>query len=397
MAVRVGITGMGLLTPTGTSPQACFEALARGVTGFRFDEDLGVPLGPVQFNGEEGQIRGYARRLDRTALMAIAAGKSALAGRNGADTRGLGVIVGTSRGAALSFEKYHLDYLSRHQSSPSMSPVTTGVTLSSAVAAANGCWGPVFSLSAACMGGMTAIGTAFGLIHAGQAPGFIAGGSEACLSGFTVGSLDRLHLLSHNRHRYPLQAGEPGRDGTVLSEGAVLFVLEATSALPGPNIVPLAEIVAFAQASETETLTGISENAEALQRCLASVLRRQPWPDLVIGHFAGTPNGDQAEVNAYRKLLPPEIPITALKWSTGHMLAASPSFSVAMAVECMRQGLIPGLPYATAHNIIPGVRPAPPVVKKIRTVLVTALGFGGGAAALLLRSAKENGRLEEDS
>lgn len=384
---RVFITGAGLLAPTGATLDSCFEALLDGVTGLKFDSDFGLAVGRLHSDAEQLVVavreRRDARRLDRTAVMAIAAAEEAAkeAGCSGAAP--MGVIVGTSRGAARSLEEYHARFLSECRSSASMSPVTTGATLSSAVAAALKCRGPVFTVSSACQSGLTALGTAMALIRSGQAEQFIAGGAESCLTAFTLGSLDKLGLLSHSRAQYPLQPGEPDRDGTVLAEGAALFVLESQAALQERGGTPLAEIIAFAQSSEASTLTGISAEAEALQGCLRNILN-QGMPDLAIGHLPGTHAGDDAEMLAYRKTLQGSVPVAGLKWSTGHMLGASPGFSVAMALECMRRSLVPRIPCATAGNLIPGAA-GPHVSRPVNSVLVAGTGFGGNAAAMLLR------------
>jgi 3-oxoacyl-[acyl-carrier-protein] synthase II len=388
MLPRVFITAAGVLAPIGTGADHCFEALCQGRTALRFDELLGLPSGrlPADAEAQLTAIAGRhtARRLDRTALLAIAAAEQAVGKRNGLDPDRTGVIVGTSRGATISLEKFHTDYLRRGQPSPSMSPVTTGVTLSAAAAEAICCRGPVFSVTAACMGGLTAIGTAFGLIRAGQAAAFLAGGAEASLTGFTAGSLNRLGLLSDSRGAFPLQPGEPARPGTVLSEGAALCLLEAEASVRNRGSVPMAEVVGFAQRTEHAGMTGISERADALRQCLAAILDGRSGPDLVIGHFAGTRQGDSAEAEACRLAVPPSTPVVALKWSTGHMLAASPSFSVTVALKCLKRGIVPGAPYATGENIIPGLSAAT-VSRDLRSVIVTALGFGGGAAAVMLQ------------
>ena len=384
---RVFITGAGLLAPTGASPGCCFQALLEGTTGLGFDNDFGLAVGRLHPDAERLVVavreRRAARRLDRTAIMAIAAAEQAAKQAGCPATTAMGVIVGTSRGAARSLEEYHARFLSERRSSAGMSPVTTGVTLSSAVAAALKCEGPVFTVSSACQSGLTALGTAMALIQSGQAEQFIAGGAESCLTAFTLGSLNKLGLLSHSRAQYPLQPGEPDRDGTVLAEGAALFVLESQAALQERGATPLAEIVAFAQSSEASTLTGISAEAEALQGCLRNILSHG-MPDLVIGHLPGTVAGDDAEMRAYRRTLCGSVLIAGLKWSTGHMLGASPGFSVAMALECMQRGLVPRMPCATAGNLIPGAA-GPHVSRPVDSVLVAGTGFGGNAAAMLLR------------
>lgn len=398
------ISGGGLLSPTGGAAEA-FDALLKGRSGLHWSDALGAPAGPLS----AGDARRVAdlrdmlpqgARLDATSVMGAVCAQDAAgaAGWTAESLAACGVVIGSSRGPAASIEKFHDQFLSRGKSSPSMSPVTTGVTLAATAGGLLGCRGPSMMLSAACQTALSAIGVAWSLLRTGQAERMIAGGVEACMTPYTAGSLRKLGILSSSRAQYPLRSGEPDRDGTVLSEGAALFALETESAFtsrcnsagalevavpqaPGPK--PQAHLADVAMASESTSLTGVTETGEGLQQCLRAILSRNDRPDLIVGHLPGTVNGDAAECAAYRACLP-EVPVTALKWSTGHMLGASPGFALAMALEMMRRGVVPGLPFATEDNIVPNVVREPREMP-VQSVLICALGFGGNAAAVLVR------------
>ena len=385
----VYITNAGVIGPTGSGVAAAFDALLAGCCGLHFDTDLGAPTGPLARDAA-AQLETLShevdalRRLDRTALLAVAAAREATRSIDLAALSSAGVVIGSSRGAQQSMEIYYRQFLETGKSSPSMSPVTTPVTLPAAVAAERGCGGPVLSVSAACQTGATAIGTALSLIQTGQMPAALAGGAEACLTAFTIGSLLKLKLLSERRDDYPLRSGEPDRDGMVLSEGATVCLLAGAPWLDEQCIIPRAQVLGFTQAHERGTLTGISSDADALRRCLRTLLEAHGQPDLIIGHLPGTVQGDAAEAQAYAELLR-GVPVTGFKWSVGHMLGASAAFAVAMALEIFRAGRAPGLPFATERNILGDIIRETKTMKA-RTILVTALGFGGNASAILLKN-----------
>lgn len=391
------ITGSGLLSPTGGAAES-FDALVQGRSGLQWSEALGAPAGALSVDdarrvAELRETLPHGARLDATSVMGAVCARDAawVAGLTAGDLSACGVVLGSSRGPATSIEKFHEQFLSRGKSSPSMSPVTTGVTLAATAGALLGCLGPSMMLSAACQTTLSALGVAWSLLRTGQAERMFAGGVEACLTPYTTGSLRKLGILSASRARYPLRSGEPDRDGTVLSEGAAVFTLETESAFTSrcnsSNVlevaVPQAHLADVAMASESTSITGVTETGDGLQQCLRAILSRNDRPDLIVGHLPGTVNGDAAESAAYRACLP-GVPVTGLKWATGHMLGASPGFALAMALEMMRRGVVPGLPFATENNIIPDVvretRDMP-----VQSVLISAMGFGGNAAAVLIR------------
>lgn len=125
------------------------------------------------------------RHLDESVLYAILAGRDAVKDLS-LSNNNAGINIGSSRGATGLFEKYHEEYLRTGRASTYSSPSTTLGNISSWVAQDLQINGPEFSHSVTCSTGMHSILNAIAWIQSGMANNFMAGGSEAPLTGFTL-------------------------------------------------------------------------------------------------------------------------------------------------------------------------------------------------------------------
>jgi 3-oxoacyl-[acyl-carrier-protein] synthase-1 len=82
-------------------------------------------------------------------------------------------------------------------------------------------------------------------------------------------------------------------------------------------------------------------------------------------------------------------PVTAFKWATGHLLAASGILDVVVGLEALRRRIVPGVAtFATAGAGCEGIAVSGATqASRSDVVLVVCRGFGGTNAALLLRAA----------
>ena len=90
--------------------------------------------------------------------------------------------------------------------------------------------GPVQTAVTACASGSDAIGQALDMIRAGRADVVVAGGTEAAISAFAVGSFCMLKALSTSYNDDPAKASRPfdaARDGFVIGEGAGVMIVES--------------------------------------------------------------------------------------------------------------------------------------------------------------------------
>ena len=81
-------------------------------------------------------------------------------------------------------------------------------------------------------------------------------------------------------------------------------------------------------------------------------------------------------------------PVTAFKWSFGHLLAASGMIEAALAIEALRARTVPGI--ASLQQVDPQCAGLPVAAShqepRSDVALLLARGFGGTNAALLLRA-----------
>jgi len=110
----------------------------------------------------------------------------------------------------------------------------------------------------------------------------------------------------------------------------------------------------------------------------------------VNAHATGTVVGDLAEARALTALLADrQVPVTALKGTTGHLVAASGAVEAVVTALTVARGTVP--PVAGLRNLDPAVTldvvngeprsvgPAP--------ALSTSFGFGGANACLVMEPA----------
>ena len=92
-------------------------------------------------------------------------------------------------------------------------------------------------------------------------------------------------------------------------------------------------------------------------------------------HAPGTIQGDLSEFKAIDKIFGNNKPmLTTNKWKTGHTFGASGMLSIELAILMMQHQQFIPVPFAEPQKIR----------KKINTVLINAVGFGGNAVSILL-------------
>lgn len=384
---EVFIVGRGCLTAAGADFNANWRGLIRGVPALKTDPIFGMAgrlhEGAESFLQKSIKQSKRLRRADRAVQLGVLAAREAWAESQLEPGRLCATIIGSSRGATQTIEQEHGRFLERGCTSVQTSPATTAGSLASVVAQELGVNGPVMSVSSACATGLVAIGTAFGLLKAGLAVQALAGGSEASLTAFTRAQLHAVSVLDPSPSMlFPLRPMHPERNGMVAGEGAACVAIATHEALREQRqVIPLARIAGYGAASESTSATGISPTGEvliqAVRRAIAYAQIDLSDIDLIVGHGAGTRQGDDAEIRAYDTLFGHKHrpPLTLHKWLTGHMLGASAAHSAALATAHLMTGQVPALPYWDEVD---------DRVFEPRYALITALGFGGIAAALIL-------------
>lgn len=390
MNTPVSITGLGSVSPLGSSLEEAWKAYMQP-GHLLVPQDFGGGqsnwVGPlpakvqnqVQVLGGEEPL--YSK-LDNSVKYALLAARKAMemAGWERGGT--FGINIGSSRGATGLFERYHKEFLRESRTSALASPTTTLGNISSWVAHDLQARGPEISHSITCSTALHALLNGIAWLGSGMANSFIAGGSEAPLTPFTIAQMQALKIYAAQPARadqpYPCRALDLRKtaNSMVLGEGASLACLEAGVC---ESAIALVEGVGYA----TEILehsVSLSAEAECFQRSITMALGKlaPEKVDVLVMHAPGTVKGDMAEYKAIEKVFGSRQPaLTTNKWKIGHTFGASGMLSVEMAILMLRHGEYVGVPYLENKH----------VPETISRVMVNAVGFGGNAVSILLKAA----------
>ena len=405
------VTGLGAVTPLGSSAEESWSRLREGRSGIRpithFDvSELRTRVAGQVRDFEPGDVLDpkLAQRVDRGAQLGVAAARQAVqdAGlTNGhAAPERLAVVMGTTFGGLLQLEQGCQRVAERGATrlSPYFIPGGIGNMAAGLAAMALGAKGPNITVNQACASGAAAIGLGLRLLCAGEADAVVAGGCEAALARVVYCGYHALKATSA-RNDEPERASRPfdrERDGFVPAEGAAALVLEPRDAAERRGATILAELAGYATTCDAYHPTRPDPSAESCIRCIRLALvdaRLAPEDiDHVNAHGTSTRLNDEVEARAIRQVFGPaarRVPVTANKSMTGHALGAAGAIEAVFSVLTLRDGAIP--PTANYEYPDPACEPLW-VARELRTadvraVLSNSFAFGGINTALVFRRA----------
>jgi len=420
---RILITGSGAVCGAGNSPAAIFAAAREGrsaIAPIRQWDTTGWPVRVAaeiaDFNPramvEDRKLHKFIRRTD---MVGIYAGSQAIDGAGFAAHRAIlaadaaaaysdrsGLYVGSGGGA----------YNTQYEYFPLMTEaqgdlVRFGESLASVV---NPMWllrtlpnnvlchvGIKYHLKGAnaCItnhscGGTLAVIEAAEALRNGEADRATAVGHDTLIEPQMVLYYNRCGLLATDAIR-PFDAG---RGGSLFGEGAGALVLETERSAAERNAPVLGEVLGGGHTSEATGLLAIRDDGDGLARAIGDALhdaRRGPADiGMVVAHGNGTRQSDASEALALRQVFGNDIPpVTAFKWSIGHLIAAAGIVEAVMALEALRERIVPGI--ATLNELDPACAGLPvsaqPQVPRSDIALILCRGFAGTDAALIVRAA----------
>ncbi len=318
------------------------------------------------------------RRLDKSVILALYTSRKVIEDSGWSSMNGVGVNIGSSRGATELFEKYHQYFIDKPENrmSPLVSPTTTLGNIASWVAYDLGLDGATLSHSITCSTALHSILNACAWINGGMADRFLAGGSEAPLTDFTVAQMRTLGIYSKKNTPWYCAPLEKGKDinTMVLGEGASMFTLEVDQ---GQNSIARIKGLGFAT-EIIEHNASLSAEAECMQKSMRMALENSGLDnvDVVVMHAPGTCQGDESELKAVESVLGNDVHLISTKHQTGHTLGASGGLSLALAIEMLNRGEVVNFPYETsvAKDML-----------KPKTAMINAVGFGGNSVSIVIQ------------
>ncbi|MEU3465615.1 beta-ketoacyl synthase N-terminal-like domain-containing protein [Streptomyces sp. NPDC006733] len=380
----VVMTGLGAVSSLGNSAAELWEGLLRADgEPSPAPEECGLAERPPVY-----QVRGAAqehteragRRYGRASGMACHAVGEALAdaGLDRARLADAGLTVGTTLG----------DIDLAESGTGGGATRASSFQVASAVAGRFGLGGPNQSLSTACSAGVYAVSWAAELIDSGQADVVVACGTDG-YSRVALASLDRFGLLDTTVCR-PFDAD---RQGMVTGDGAAAVVLESAEHAARRGAVPYAVLEGYGWSCDGYHPTAPEPGGEQLGRAVAGALGRASGPPgALVLHRAGIAVNDTVESDVVAAALGERVdrtPAFGIKAVIGHTAGAAGVFGCVAAALMLRHKVVP--PNAHVAELDPQcpleVPLAGPVPLIEPRVLVSATGFGGNNAALVLGAA----------
>lgn len=353
MSKRVVVTGMGVLSALGNSPQEIFEGLKKCENRVKYMKEwdkfqglhtrLAAPI--ENFEKPEHYGRKEIRSMGRVAILSTYATELALkdAGLFGKDelrSGRTGVAYGSSSGsvdAILDFYSMMANNVVADVTSSTyikMMPHTTAVNISVHFKIT----GRLVPTGTACTSGSLAIGNAYELIKAGVQDIMIAGGAEE-LSPTQSVVFDTLFATS-TKNDTPKQTPRPydkERDGLVIGEGSGTLILEEYEHAKARGAKIYAEVVGFATNTDGTHITQPNKNtmAIAIAEAVKSAGISKDEIGYINGHGTSTQQGDIAETQATREVFGRKVPISSMKSYIGHSLGACGSIEAIATIEML--------------------------------------------------------------
>jgi 3-oxoacyl-(acyl-carrier-protein) synthase len=315
------------------------------------------------------------RHLDDSVLYGILASRKAVEKAGWTENDVFGINIGSSRGASSLFEKYHKEFIETGKTSTQSSPSTTLGNISSWIAQDLKSNGPEISHSITCSTALHGVLNGIVWINSGMSDKFLAGGSEAPLTPFTLAQMKAMKIYAKTPSKFPCRSFDLDKteNTMVLGEGAAVVCLEK-----GQKENALGYITGIGYATETITHgSSISDEAESMQKAMKMALKNTSpnQVDAIVMHAPGTIKGDLSEFRAIEKVFGNRLPLlTTNKWKIGHTFGASGALSIELAVLMLRNQQFIGIPFSQIEK----------PYKKLQKILINAVGFGGNAVSILI-------------
>lgn len=405
---RVGITGLGIISPVGNTPSEFFGNLLAGRSGIKrltgdFCNRLSVRIAaPASFDPSTYFSNPRIRTLDRVSQFALVATAQALNDSGieltEEDKLRTGVYLGTGMGGAATTEDGYITVY--REGSDRVKPFTVVMAMNNAAASWIGVdyalRGPNLTFSTACSSSAVAVGEAGRQIARGDADVMIAGGAEAPLTFGTIKAWEALKTLAVEDHENPGASCKPfakDRTGFVLGEGAAILVLEEMERAVRRGARVYGELIGYGLSTDVAHITrpSVEGQARAMHLALEGAGMAPDRIGYINAHGTATLQNDAVETAAIKAVfgdLAYHIPVSSTKSMHGHLLGAAGAVEFVAALLSMQHGAIPPTinlrirdPRCDLDYVPEKGRTGVP----IGAVMSSSFAFGGTNAVLIAR------------
>ena len=356
---RVVVTGIGVVSPIGTTVDDFWAGIKRGdcgvspLGGFPL-EDLKIKIAAqIHDFDPKPRLKHFSRdkiilHADRYSWFAGAAADEAVK-MSGievpmADPYRTACIIGSGAGGLVTYEKAYRDLFIENKRATH--PLTLlriiGSSASAHVGIEFGVKGPTFATCSACSTATHAIGLACDYIRNNVVDVAIAGASESVINYGTMKAWQALHVLSPEGV-FPFAKK---RNGTVLGEGAGILLLEEYEHAKRRGATILAELCGYGMTSDSKDMVNpdVEGPREAMKLALNDAGLAPTDIDYLNAHGTATTSNDKNETNAIKEVFgkyAEKLPISSTKSMHGHPLGAGGGIEAVACIKAMEENVAP--------------------------------------------------------
>ena len=399
MSRRVVVTGLGLVSPLGNTPEKLWQALSSGQSGIGPLQSIPADRLPTKFGGEAREFTGsiedfgplekmMARNIKKSLKMMCREIQMGVAVAQLALTHSrlplvdvnrdlIGVLYGSDYMMTLPQdfadgirsclnEQGEFDFTQWGDKFKSaVDPLWLLKYLpnlpAAHIAIFNDLHGPNNSLTMREASSNMAVSEAYQTISRGHADVMIAGAT-----GTRIHPARTLHIVTQEEIAEdgdnPATLGRPfdlNRTGQVIGEGAGAIMLEELEYAKARGATILAEVIGFGSTSVTDK-NGVGQLDQAVRNVLTQSLRTSGLSPQQVGHIhahgLGTHKSDAAEAQGIRDIFAsrPDVPVIAAKSYFGNLGAGSGLVELIASILSLQHGrLFRTLNYETADPQCP--------------------------------------------
>lgn len=406
---RVVVTGLGIVSPVGSTLEKAWQNICAGNTGIRSITEFDLSDSSVRFAGtvldfnpDDYISPKEQKKMDRFIHYGIGAAMDAVQDSGieitEENAERVGVAIGSGIGGIGTIEKNHNAMLKGgpRKISPFFVPGSIINMVAGDLSIMLGAKGPNIAIVTACTSGTHNIGESARFIAYGDADIMIAGGAEYGSTPLGIGGFAAARALS-TRNDEPEKASRPwdkDRDGFVLGDGAGMLVLEEYEQAKARGAKIYCEVTGFGMSSDAYHMTQPVKDGEGAARCMQNALKdaglNSEDVDYINAHGTSTPAGDVAETMAVKRALgeyAKKVMVSSTKSMTGHLLGAAGGIEAVFSALAIRDQIVP--PTINLDNPSPDCDldyvPHTARETKVETVVSNSFGFGGTNGTLVFQ------------
>jgi len=401
---RVVITGMGIISPIGNTPEKALDSLLKGTSGVDYIpewDDLKLLRPRVGAAVEDFELEQLPRKVRRT--MGRVGGLAAESTRLAVEDAGIdpawlssgevGVSFGSTMGSLerLAYYYGHLGSkgeLGEYRATSFLQVMSH--TCAANIAQIHSVRGRMIAPCSACTSGSQSIGFAAEAIRYGKLNGAIAGGADE-LHFISAATFDVMHGASYNFNDSPKLTPRPfdaERDGLVVGEGSGTLILEEMEHAEARGARIYGEILGYGTNCDGTHMTAPSSDGMkgAMELALSDAGIKSGDIDYINAHATATIRGDIAEATAVRALFKDSVPVSSTKSLTGHTLGACGAIETIFCLMLAREGrVVPTYNLKETDPECGGIYHPDGVEKKdIRVFMNNNFAFGGVNSSIII-------------